>query len=176
MSGRLLEPTTGPGAPSVVDERVHRFLQQPLLVVDDALRRADLRDLLQPVVPVDDAPVEVVQVGRGKAAAVELDHRPQLRRDDRDGVQDHPLRPRLALDERLGDLQPLDGAGALRALRVGDSLPQLAGELLQVDLLQQLLDGRRRRGRRGPRFVRVAAQAARQDFQQLLEARGTGLR
>ena len=50
----------GSGAPSVVDEGVHGFLKQPFLVVDDALRRSDFGDLLQPVVAVDDAPIQVI--------------------------------------------------------------------------------------------------------------------
>jgi hypothetical protein len=41
-------------------------LKQPLLVVDDAFGRADLGDLFQPVVAVDDAPVQIVQVDVAK--------------------------------------------------------------------------------------------------------------
>ena len=70
-------------APAVVDERVHRLLQHALLVLDDDLGRRQLEQPLQAVVAVDDAPIQIVEVGRGEAAAVELDHGPQLRRDDR---------------------------------------------------------------------------------------------
>src|SRR5207249_8286021 len=58
----------------VVDQGVDRLLQHPLLVADDDLGRAQLQQPLEPVVAVDDAAVEVVQVGGRKAAAVELDH------------------------------------------------------------------------------------------------------
>ena len=42
---------------------------------------------LQPVVAVDDAAVEVVQVGGREAAAVERHQRAQVRRDDRDALR-----------------------------------------------------------------------------------------
>ena len=102
---------------AVVEERVDRLLEHPLLVADDDLRGAQLEQLLQPVVPVDDAPVEVVQVGRGEPAAVERHEGPQLGRDDRDDVQDHPLRPVAGAPERVDDLQPLGGLVAASAPR-----------------------------------------------------------
>ncbi len=94
-------------AAAVVEQRVDRFLQHPLLVADDDVRRLQLDQLLQPVVPVDDAAVEIVEVRRGEPAAVERHERPQLGRNDRDDVEDHPLRPVGGLPERVDDLQPL---------------------------------------------------------------------
>src|SRR5437867_1222916 len=72
------------GAAAVVEQRIDRLLQHPRLVVDDDLGRAEVEQPLQPVVPVDDAAVQVVQVARGEPAAVQLHHRAQLRGDDRD--------------------------------------------------------------------------------------------
>jgi len=66
---------------AVVDQGVAGFLEHALLVADDDLRRAQLKKPLEPVVAVDHAPVEVVQVGGREAAAVELDHRAQIRRN-----------------------------------------------------------------------------------------------
>ncbi len=80
----------GTAAPAVVDERIDSFLEHPLLVAHDDLRRTELEESLQAVVAVDDAAVEVVQVAGGEAATVELHHRAQLRRDDRQDVEDHP--------------------------------------------------------------------------------------
>ena len=91
FSGRLPGPVTGPAAAAVVEQGVDGLLQHPLLVVDDDLGRAEVEQALEAVVPVDHAPVEVVEVGGREAAAVELDHRPQLRRDHRDHVEDHPV-------------------------------------------------------------------------------------
>ena len=81
------------GATTVVEQRVDRFLQHALLVAENDFRRAVRDELLQPVVAVDDAAIEIVQIGRGEAAAVERNERTQIRRNHRDDVQDHPLRP-----------------------------------------------------------------------------------
>jgi len=68
----------GPATAAVVEQCVDGLLQHALLVVDDDLRRAEVQQPLQAVVPVDDAAVEVVEVGGREAAAVQLDHRAQL--------------------------------------------------------------------------------------------------
>ena len=108
---RLQRPVVGPAqhaaAAAVVEERVHRLLQHALLVAHDDVGRAQLDELLQAVVAVDDAAVQVVQVGGGEAAAVQGHQGPQLGRDDRDDVQDHPLRLVAALAEGLHHLQAL---------------------------------------------------------------------
>ena len=70
----------GPSAAPVVYQGVHRFLQHPLLVANDNLRRAKVHEPFQPVVPVDDAAVEIVQVAGGEPAAVELNHGAQFGR------------------------------------------------------------------------------------------------
>ena len=98
---------------AVVEQRVHRFLQHALFVAHDDFRRVQVHQLLQPVVAVDDAAVQIVQIRRGKAAAVEWNQRTQLRRNDRDHVEDHPLRLVAALAEGLDHLQAL---GVLQAL------------------------------------------------------------
>ena len=91
MSGRLFGPGDGAAAAAVVEQRVDRLLEHALLVADDDVRRVQLHQALQPVVPVDDAPVEVVQVGGGEAAAVERHERAEIGRDHRDDLEDHPL-------------------------------------------------------------------------------------
>src|SRR5439155_1005871 len=142
---QALEPMVagaGDGAPAatVVDQRVARFLQHPLLVADDNLRRLQVEEPREPVVAVDDAPVQVVEVGGREAAAVELDHRSQVGWNDRQGAEDHPLRARAALAERLDQAQPLDRllpalAGGLAHLDV-----ELLGQVVEVQLLDDLLD------------------------------------
>ena len=86
---RLERAVAGPGdraaAAAVVEQRVDGLLQHALLVVDDDLGRAEVEQALEPVVAVDHAAVQVVEVGGGEAAAVELDHRAQFRRDHRHG-------------------------------------------------------------------------------------------
>src|SRR5205823_1111441 len=127
-------------AAAVVEERVDGLLQHPLLVVDDDLRRAEVEQPLEAVVPVDDAAVEVVQVGGREAAAVELDHRPELRRDHRHGLEDHPLGTVLRGDERRDDLQALDRALLLLALARADLLAEARRLLVEVQDLEQVAD------------------------------------
>ena len=62
-------------AAAVVEQRVDGLLQHALLVVDDDVRRLQVEQPLEAVVPVDDAPVEVVEVAGREPAAVELHHR-----------------------------------------------------------------------------------------------------
>src|SRR4029453_14254824 len=52
----------------VVDESVDSFLQHTLFVATDNFRRVQLDELLQAVVAVDDAAVQVVQVAGGETA------------------------------------------------------------------------------------------------------------
>ena len=114
---RLQRPLVGAGddaaAAAVVEQRVDRLLQHALLVAHDDVGRAQLDEPLQPVVAVDDAAVEVVEIGGGEAAAVERHQRAQLRRDHRHDFEDHPFRPAVRLDEGLDQLQALDQLLAL---------------------------------------------------------------
>src|SRR4029079_2246437 len=84
--------------------------------------------------------VEVVQVARREAATVELDHRAELRRNHRHRLEDHPLRLVLRGDERADDLQALDRALLLLALRRLDRLAEQLRLGLEVEILQQLAD------------------------------------
>ena len=130
----------GAAAAAVINKGVHRLLQHALLVAHDDVGRAELDEALETVVAVDNAAVEVVQIARGEAAAVELDHRADLRRNDRKNVDDHPRRLVAGLAERLNDFQTLDD---LRLLLSGCGLQLLAevvGQLLAVDFLEQLFD------------------------------------
>ena len=123
-------------AAAVVEQRVDGLLQHALLVVDDDLGRLQVEQSLQPVVPVDHAPVQVVEVGGREPTAVELHHRTQVRRDHRHGVEHHADGVRLALDEVGDDLQALDRLQALRALAVLDDVAEELGLGLDVVVLR----------------------------------------
>jgi len=79
-------------AAAVVEERIHGLLQHALLVPDDDFGRFQLEQALEAVVAVDDAPVEVVQVGGSEAPAVQRNQRSELRRQHRQHFHDHPVR------------------------------------------------------------------------------------
>ncbi len=127
---------------AVVEERVDRFLQHPLLVADDHLGRVQLLEALQAVVTVDHAAVEVVQVAGCEAPTVERHQRSQVGRQHRDDLEDHVLRAVGGLAERVEHLEPL---GELLALRLGCGVAHLEAQALalalDVDLREQVADG-----------------------------------
>ena len=67
---RLQRPLVGAGddaaAPAIVEQRVDRLLQHALFVAHDDVGRAQLDEPLQPIVAVDDAAIEVVQIRGGE--------------------------------------------------------------------------------------------------------------
>ena len=149
----VARPRHRPAAAAVVEQGVDGLLQHALLVVDDDLRRAQVQQPLEAVVAVDDAAVQVVEVGGGEAAAVELDHRAQLRRDHRHGLEDHgagivgPAAVVVTTVEGGDDLEALDGlllalhGQRLAALGGVDGLAELDLLLVEVDAGDQRLDG-----------------------------------
>jgi hypothetical protein len=131
----------GAAAAAVVEQRVDGLLQHALLVAQDDFRRLDLHELLQPVVAVDDAPVEIVEIRGREAAALERHQRPQIRRQHRDDLEDHPRRLVLGLPERLDHLEALEQILLLLRRRFDLRLgAQLHRQLLDVDLHQQRAD------------------------------------
>ena len=108
---RLQRPViaTAQNAPAttVVEQGVDGLLQHALLVAHDDVRRLQVEQLLQSVIAVDDPPIEIVEVRRGETPAVQRNERAQFRRNDRDDVQDHPLRPVARLAKRIDDLESL---------------------------------------------------------------------
>ena len=124
----------GTAAAAVVYQGVHRFLKHALLVADDDVGRIELLESLEAVVAVDDAAVQVVEVAGREAAAVELDHGAQLRREHGQHVDHHPLGAVAALIEGFDDFETLDELGLLLAARVLQLLAELGGELAAVYL------------------------------------------
>src|SRR5690606_19442738 len=81
--GQGLERTlvgTGNGTTTttVVEQRVHGFLQHALFVAHDDVRRRQIQQALQTVVTVDDTTIEVVQIGSGETATVQRHQRTQV--------------------------------------------------------------------------------------------------
>ena len=128
-------------AAAVVDQGVHSLLQHTLLVADNDVRRTEFQQALQAVIAVDDAAVQIVQVGGRKTAAVQLQQGAQIRRDDRDDRHDHPLGALVALEEALNALQALQQTDALLAVGMLQLFAQFFAQFVEVDLSQQLLDG-----------------------------------
>ncbi len=144
IAQRLQRPFVGTGnnasAAAVVEQRVDGLLKHAFLVPYDNVRSAQLNQALQTIVAVDHTTIEVVQVGRREATAIERYQGTQLRRNHRNNLQYHPLGTGSGMDESLDDLQPLDQLLALR-FRIG--LFQLDADIiplrLEVDRLQHIL-------------------------------------
>jgi len=100
-----------------------------------------VHQLLQPVVAVDDAAVKIVQIGRGEASAIEWNQRAKLRRNNRDDIENHPVRLVAAAAEGLDHFQALRIFEPLlqRAL-VLHFLAKLNRQAIGIDALQQFLD------------------------------------
>ncbi len=150
---RLQRPLVGAGhrlaAAAVVEQRVDGLLQHPLLVAHDDVGRLELEQPLQPVVAVDDAAVQVVQVRGGEAAAVQRDERAQLRRQHRQHLEDHPLRLDARLVERLEHLEALGDLLDLGVRPGGLELLAQALDLVRhVERLEELANAFGAHGRR----------------------------
>ena len=141
LEGAVVRALEDAAAATVVEQGVDGLLEHALLVAHDDFGRAELEQLLEAVVAVDDAAVEVVEVRRGKPASVQGDERTKLGGNDRDDVQDHPLRAMTRAAERVDDLETLGRLEALerRRLRLHDEA-QLLGQVVDVDALEELLD------------------------------------
>ena len=97
----------GAAMTAVVEERIDRFLQHALFVANDDVRRLELEQILQTIVAVDDAAIEIVEIGSRKASAFQRNERAQIRRDHRQHIEDHPIRTRVRRGKALDELEPL---------------------------------------------------------------------
>ncbi len=142
---RLQRTLVGAGhrlaATTVVEQRIDRLLQHALLVAHDDLGRLQLEQTLQPVVAVDHAAIQIVQIGRRKATAVERHQRTQLRRQHRQHFENHPLGLDARALKAFEHFQPLR---ELLDLRFGTCFRQILAQrfdfLVDVDAAQQLAD------------------------------------
>ena len=95
----------------------------------------------QSIVAIDHPAIEVIQIRGREAAAVKRHERPQLRRDDRNHIKNHPFRPTVGLEEGLDDFQPLD---VLLALGFRPGCKKIFANLdalrFKVEVLKHLLE------------------------------------
>ena len=142
---RLQCPVSGTrhrtAAPPVVDQSVHRLLKHAFFISDDDLGRTQRQQLVEPVVAVDDPAIQIIQIGCGKSAAVQLHHRAQVRRQDRQDIQNHPLGAIPGFLEGFHHFQPLDQPGFLLTGCGLEFLPQAFGHFVNVNVRKKFLDG-----------------------------------
>ena len=111
---RALAPTTDRFRTTpVVEECVNGLLQHALLVAENDLRGAHVDEFLETIVPVDDPTIQIVQIGCRETTTIEGHEWTQVRRNDRNHIQNHPLRLITLIrglarsTERIHDLKPL---------------------------------------------------------------------
>ena len=145
--GQRLERTAvgagdGTAAAAVVEQGVNGFLKHTLFVADNDVGGAEFLQTLQTVVTVDDAAVQVVQVGGGETAAIERNERTQVRRNDGNDFQDHPLGLVVGLEESFNNLEAL-GELLLLGLALGllRFFTQFDAEGRKVEFFEQATDG-----------------------------------
>ena len=97
----------GLAASAVIDKGINRLLKHTLFVADDYIRRAQLKKSLQAVVTVDNTPVKIIQIARCETAAVQLNHRAEIRRNYRNNIKYHPLGTVARLPEGFKHLKTL---------------------------------------------------------------------
>src|SRR4029077_13311944 len=137
----VIGATQNTPAASVVEQSVDRFLQHALFVAHDDFGSVQVHQFLQPVVAVDDAAIQIIQIGGGEAPAIQWNQRTQFGWNHRQHIQDHPLRLVAALAEGLNYFQPLRILQAL--LQRGfvlHLLAQFARERIDFNPFQQFLD------------------------------------
>ena len=126
---------------AVIEQRIDCFLEHALFVADNDVRRLELEQVLQPVVPVDDPAIQIVEIGSREPAAFERNERPQVRRNDRQNIEHHPIGTRVRGRKALDEFQTLRQLLAnLFALGIPHRLFQLFVELVEVDLRQEFLN------------------------------------
>ena len=128
-------------ATTVIQQGVNRFLQHTFFVAYDDVRRSQIQQTFQTVVTVNNATIQIVQIGRCETTTIQRNQRAQIWRQNRQNGQDHPLRLVARLYERF---QQFDTLGQLLTLGFGVSFVQLFTKLLalllQIHALKQGLD------------------------------------
>ena len=133
--------TQNASAASVVEQGVHGFLQHALFIAHDDFGSVQVHQLLQPVVAVDDAAIQIVKIGSGEASAIQWNQRTKLRWNDRNYIENHPMRLVGALAERLNYFEPLGVLEPLlqRVLMI-HLLAQFGSETFDVNALEKFFN------------------------------------
>ena len=114
---------------TVIKQGVHCFLQHALLVADNYVRRLELQQVFQAVVPVDHPTIQIVEIASGETSPFKWHERTEVRGNDRQHLQNHPFRTRMAGAEGVNNLHPL---GQLFAGRLAAGVLHFSLEMVQL--------------------------------------------
>ena len=122
---------------AVVEQRIHRLLQHPLFVTDDDVGRPQLHKPLETVVAVDNAAVEVVEIGGRKPTAIQRHQRSQFRRITGTTVRIiHSGRLPDSMNASITFSRFAQFLGLQLGRRLGNFLTQVFTDLMQVHVDQ----------------------------------------
>ena len=125
---------------SVVDKGVNGFLKHSLFVSDNDARSAELNQLFESVITVDNTAVKVVKVACCEASAVKLNHRTDIRRNDRNNVENHPFGAVAGAFEGFDNFKTLEDSCRFLTLGFGELRTKLGVKLVKVDFRKKLLN------------------------------------
>ena len=77
---------------TIVDQGINCFLKHTFLIADNDIRSTKLQQSFQTIITINDSSVQIIQVRCCKTSTIQLYHRTQIRRNNRDCSHDHPLR------------------------------------------------------------------------------------
>ena len=125
---------------SVINKGVNGFLKHSLFVSYNDTRSAEFNQFFQSVVTVDNTAVKVVQVTRRKASAVKLNHRTDIRRNDRNDVENHPFGAVAGVFEGFDNFKAFKDSCGFLSLGFRKLRTKLGIKLIKVDFRKKLLD------------------------------------
>ena len=124
---------------AVVYKRVDGFLKHTFFVSDNYIGSFKLHHSFKAVVSVDNAPVQIVKVGGGEAAAVQKHHGADIRRNNGYNVKYHPFGAVSALSERFNHVKPFENLHSLLSLSAYKLGFKLFRKSVQIDFLKEKL-------------------------------------
>ena len=77
---------------AIVEQGIDCLLQHSFLITNDDIRSLELKQVLETIVAVDDSAIEIVQVAGGETAAFQRHEWTQIRWNNREHIENHPIR------------------------------------------------------------------------------------
>src|SRR5438046_3007901 len=103
---------------AVVEQSITSFLQHPFFVANDVVRSLEQEQVFETVIAINNPTIKIIKVRSRKTPAFQWNKRTQIRRDDRQHIENHPLgtcvRVLKSLDELEAFRQRLANLFALR--------------------------------------------------------------
>ncbi len=128
-------------ATTVIEQGINRLLQHALFVAHDNIRRIQVQQALQTVITVNNAAIQIVQIRGRKTAAIQRYQRTQIRWQNRQNLQDHPLWLVARICQRFDQLQALrQFFDFCLGVRRGNLFTQTLDFLMHIQLDEQVHD------------------------------------